>query len=293
MSSQDVRFDESRVEGYRRFCNKLWNATRLVLSSPGTPPAARPGTIEIHEHLEDRWVMSRLSYACAAVTAGIENFKFQDSMSAAYDFAWNEFCDWYLEAAKERLRAGDAAAQDVAYFCLDNLLRLLHPFMPFVTEELWSRTPGHSDYVMRSPWPDAQFVDPAAEETFAQVMRIVEEVRGHRQAAGAPPRGGRLVLDPSTDRAVAVLAARLAWVELVDELDAGTPIGVVPGRVSFPEGAGDSRKQADLRRLKSDLAKTEAKLADPEFRAKAPFDIVRKLEERAAELRAAIDRLSA
>src|SRR5258705_13058602 len=82
VSSQDVRFDESRVEGYRRFCNKLWNATRLVLSSPGTPSAETPGTLEIHEHLEDRWVMSRLSYACAAVTAGIENFKFQDSMAA-------------------------------------------------------------------------------------------------------------------------------------------------------------------------------------------------------------------
>ncbi len=293
MSSQDVRFDESRVEGYRRFCNKLWNATRLVLSSPGTPIAERPGTLEIHEHLEDRWVMSRLSYACAAVTAGIENFKFQDSMAAAYEFAWNEFCDWYLEAAKERLRAGDAAAQDIAYFCLDNLFRLLHPFMPFVTEELWSRTPGHSELLMRSPWPDAQFVDPGAEETFGLVMRIVEEVRGHRQAAGAPPRGGKLVLDSSTDRTVAVLAARLAWVELVDDLDAGTPIGVVPGKVSFPEGAGDSHLQAELRKLKSDLEKTEAKLANPEFREKAPFDIVRKLEERAAELRAAIDRLSA
>jgi valyl-tRNA synthetase len=293
MSSQDVRFDESRVEGYRRFCNKLWNAARLVLSSPGTPPADRPGTLEIHEHLEDRWVMSRLSHACAAVTAGIENFKFQDSMAAAYDFAWNEFCDWYLEAAKERLRAGDAAAQDIAYFCLDNLFRLLHPFMPFVTEELWSRTPGHPEFLMRAPWPDAQFVDPGAEETFAQVMRIVEEVRGHRQAAGAPPRGGRLTLDASTDRIVAALAARLAWVELVEELEEGVPLGVAPGWVSFPAGARDSRRQADLRRLKSDLEKTESSLANPDFREKAPFDIVRKLEERAADLRAAIDRLSA
>jgi len=237
-------------------------------------------------------------------------------MAAAYDFAWNEFCDWYLEAAKERLRAGDAAAQDIAYFCLDNLFRLLHPFMPFVTEELWSRTPGHSELLMRSRWPDAQFVDPGAEETFGQVTRIVEEVRGHRQAAGAPPRGGRLVLDASTHRTVAVLAARLAWVELVydahggasgagsarpdasrgdvpPQTDKGTPLGAVPGSVSFPEGAGDSKQQAQLRKLKSDLEKTEAKLANPEFREKAPFDIVRKLEERAAELRAAIDRLSA
>jgi valyl-tRNA synthetase len=292
MSSQDVRFDESRVEGYRRFCNKLWNATRLVLSSPGTLPADRPGPLEIREHLEDRWVMSRLTAARSAVTAGIENFSFQDSMAAAYSFAWNEFCDWYLEAAKERLRAGDAAAQDIAYFCLDNLFRLLHPFMPFVTEELWSRTPGHREFLMRAQWPDLDFADPAAEATFGLVMRIVEEVRAHRQAAGAPPRGGRLFLDASTDRTVASLAARLAWVEPTEKEGEGIPLGAVPGRVSFPAGAGDSRRQAELRRLRVDLEKTEAKVANPDFRAKAPADIVRKLEDRAAELRAAIDRLS-
>jgi valyl-tRNA synthetase len=292
MSSQDVRFDESRVEGYRRFCNKLWNATRLVLSSPGTVPAERPGTLEVQEHLEDRWVMSRLSNACTAVTAGIEGFEFQDSMAAAYSFAWNEFCDWYLEAAKERLREGDAAAQDVAYFCLDNLLRLLHPFMPFVTEELWSRTPGHREFLMRAEWPHAQFLDIAAEETFGQVMRIVEEVRGHRQAAGAPPRGGTLFLEPSTDKTVASLAARLAWVELAEVREEGIPLVTAEGRVSFPHGAGDSRRQAELRRLESDLAKTEGKLANSDFRTKAPPDIVKKLEDRAAELRSAIDRLS-
>ena len=292
MSSQDVRFDESRVEGYRRFCNKLWNATRLVLRSPGAGPAEAPGALEVHEHLEDRWVMSRLSNACAAVTAGIEDFKFQDSMAAAYDFAWNEFCDWYLEAVKERLRAGDAAAQDVAYFCLDNVFRLLHPFMPFVTEELWSRTPGHHEFVMRSSWPAFQFVDTQAEAAFGHVMRIVEEIRGHRQAAGAPPPGGKLALDASTDRTVAALSARLALVELVDDLTEGTPLGAAPGRVSFPQGAGDTKRQAELRRLTSDLEKTDAKLANPDFRTKAPFDIVRKLEERAAELRGAIDRLS-
>ena len=294
MSSQDVRFDESRVEGYRRFCNKLWNATRLVLSSPGTPPTEAPGIIEIHEHLEDRWVLSRLSYACEAVTSGIDGFTFQDSMAAAYGFAWNELCDWYLEAAKDRLRAGDAAAQDVAYLCLDNVFRLLHPFMPFATEELWSRLPGHPDFVMRAQWPQLQdkFVDPAAEVSFAEVMRIVEEVRAHRQAAGAPPRGGSLTLEHPVDHSVATLAARLAWVDLVDEVEGGIPLTATPGRVTFPSGGeGDARRKAELKRLKEELAKTDAKLANPEFRAKAPPEIVRKLEERAAELRAAIDRL--
>ena len=295
MSSQDVRFDESRIEGYRRFCNKLWNATRLVLSSPGSPSAeARLGVLEAQEHLEDRWVLSRLANASTAATAGIEGFEFQDAIGAAYAFAWNEFCDWYLEAAKERLRAGDAVAQDVAYFCLDNVLRLLHPFMPFVTEELWSRLPGHPDYVMRAEWPQLQdkFVDPAAEESFAQVMRIVEEVRAHRQAAGAPPRGGSLKLGHPIDRVVATLSARLAWVELVDDIEGGIPLAATPGRVTFPSGGeGDARRKAELKRLKEELERTGAKLANPEFRAKAPPEIVRKLEERAAELRAAIDRL--
>jgi valyl-tRNA synthetase len=298
MSSQDLRFDESRVEGYRRFCNKLWNATRLVLSSPGSSTAVAPRPLEVHEHLEDRWIVSRLMYASAAVTSGIESFVFQDSIAAAYTFAWNEFCDWYLEAAKERLRAGDPTAQDVAYFCLDTLFRMLHPFMPFLTEELWSRTPGHLDYVMNAPWPEAdgRFVDADAERSFGEVMTIVEEVRGYRQAAGAPPRGGSLHLEQEIDRAVAALAARLAWVELVDEMEGGTALTSVPARVSFPSGAVDSRqaeakRDAERARLKLDLAKTEAQLANPEFLAKAPQEIVRKLEDRAAELRAAIDRL--
>ena len=291
MSSQDVRFDESRVEGYRRFCNKLWNATRLVLASAADAAAAPAAP----QALEDRWILSRLSRTNDAVTAGIESFKFQDSMSAAYGFAWNELCDWYLEAVKERLRGEDPIAQGIALSCLDHVLRLLHPIMPFVTEELWSRLPGRRDFLMRSTWPHVQSADPEAEETFGLVMAIVEEVRGHRQAAGAPPRGGRLFLDASTDRTVATLAARLAWTELAPEaFEDGIPLGTLPGRVSFPAAAGDnSRNKAQLKRLTSDLEKTEAQLANSEFRANAPFDIVRKLEERATEIRAAIDRLSA
>jgi valyl-tRNA synthetase len=293
MSSQDVRFDETRIEGYRRFCNKLWNATRLVLSSPGIAPANPPGFLESQEHLEDRWILSRLAFASQAITTGIENFSFQDSIAAAYSFAWNEFCDWYLEAVKERLRDGDAVAQDVAYFCLDNLFRMLHPFMPFVTEELWSRLPGDRDFVMRAEWPDfeGRFTDTNAEDTFGQVMTVVEEIRAHRQSAGAPPRGGSLHLD-GVDHVVARLGARLASVELVGELGRGTPLASAPGRVSFPAGTGDSRRQAELKRLRADLEKAEAKLANGDFRSKAPADVVGKLEERTAETRAAIERLT-
>ncbi len=291
MSSQDVRFDESRVEGYRRFCNKLWNATRLVLGSPGTPSTEPPGYLEAREHLEDRWILSRLTGALTDVTTGIENMTFQDSINAAYAFAWNELCDWYLEAVKERLRAGDPVAQDVAFFCLDNLFRLLHPFMPFVTEELWSRLPGRNDFVMQASWPDLEdrYADPGAEERFGQVMWIVEEVRGHRQAAGNP-RGGDFHLD-GVDHEVATLAARLAQVELVDGLDEGTPLAVAAGRVKFPAAGGDARRQKERARYQQDLERAEAKLANEQFRDKAPADVVADLEERAKALREAIARL--
>ncbi len=292
MSTQDVRFDETRVEGYRRFANKLWNATRLVLRTPGLPPSDTPGTLEAREHLEDRWILSRLSAANRDITEGIENFKFQESINAAYGFAWNELCDWYLEAVKERLREGDSAAQDVAYFCLDNLFRMLHPFMPFVTEELWSRLPGGRDYVMRAAWPNLhdRYVDPESEQEFGTVIAIVEEVRGHRQAAGAPPRGGQLQLEGVSDK-IARLVARLAVVELVDDLQKGTPLAAAAGRVTFPAGAGDARRDRERKKLEDDLAKVEAKLDNSEFRDKAPAEVVAGLEDRAAAIRESLDRL--
>ncbi|TMF95393.1 MAG: valine--tRNA ligase [Chloroflexi bacterium] len=293
MSSQDVRFDESRVEGYRRFCTKLWNAERLVLGSPGTPSGSL-GSLEAREHLEDRWILSRLCVAAREVTRGIEEFTFQDSVNTAYGFAWNELCDWYLEAVKDRLRDGDPAAQDVAFFCLDNLLRMLHPIMPFVTEELWSRLPGRRDYLMRAEWPDLhdRYVDPGAEEEFTQVMAIVDEVRGHRNAAGAPKRGGELRLD-EVSGTVSRLVAKLALVQLVDDMDGGTPLASAPGRVRFPSGQGDARRDKERKRLEDDLAKTRAKLNNPQFQEKAPPEVVANLEERAAGLQEALDRLNA
>jgi len=232
--------------------------------------------------------------AAREVTRGIEEFTFQDSVNTAYGFAWNELCDWYLEAVKDRLRDGDPAAQDVAFFCLDNLLRMLHPIMPFVTEELWSRLPGRRDYLMRAEWPDLhdRYVDPGAEEEFTQVMAIVDEVRGHRNAAGAPKRGGELRLD-EVSGTVSRLVAKLALVQLVDDMDGGTPLASAPGRVRFPSGQGDARRDKERKRLEDDLAKTRAKLDNPQFQEKAPPEVVANLEERAAGLQEALDRLNA
>ncbi len=296
MSSQDVRFDESRVEGYRRFCNKLWNATRLVLGSVGdkaVPPVPDPDDVEL---IEDRWILSRLAAASTDVTRGIEEFTFQNSIGAAYTFAWNEFCDWWLEAVKDRLREGDPAALAIAVFCLDNLFRLLHPFMPFVTEELWSRMPGHGDFLMRTRWPAdlTRYGDGQAEFEFESLMQAVEEIRSYRKTVpGAPMKGGAVKLsEPAEPDWVRVLAV-LGKVAVVDELPPGKPYGLTEGFIAFPTAAAadpavTAKKRADLEK---DLDRVQAKLDNPEFRAKAPEPVIAEQEARAEELRAAIERL--
>ncbi len=296
MSSQDVRFDESRVEGYRRFCNKLWNATRLVLGSVGdkvVPPVPDPDDVDL---IEDRWILSRLAAASTDITRGIEEFTFQNSIGAAYTFAWNEYCDWWLEAAKDRLREGDPAALGIAVFCLDNLFRLLHPFMPFVTEELWSRMPGHGDFLMRTRWPAdlTRYGDGQAEFEFESLMQAVEEIRSYRKTVpGAPMKGGAVKLsEPAEPDWVRVLAV-LGKVAVVDELPPGKAYGLTEGSIVFPTAAAAdpaviARKRADLQK---ELDRVLAKLDNPEFRAKAPEPVIAEQETRAEELRAAIGRL--
>src|SRR6266851_864394 len=257
------------------------------------PPVPDPDDVEL---IEDRWILSRLAAASTDITRGIEEFTFQNSIGAAYTFAWNEYCDWWLEAAKDRLRAGDPAALGIAVFCLDNLFRLLHPFMPFVTEELWSRMPGHGDFLMRTRWPAdlTRYGDGQAEFEFESLMQAVEEIRSYRKTVpGAPMKGGAVKLfEPAGPDWVRVLAV-LAKVAVVDELPPGKANGLTEGSIVFPTAAAAdpaviAKKKAELQR---ELDRVEARLDNPEFRAKAPESVIAEMEARAEELRAAIDRL--
>ncbi|MGH7776304.1 MAG: valine--tRNA ligase [Candidatus Dormibacterales bacterium] len=293
MSSQDVRFDETRIEGFRRFANKLWNATRLVLSSLGAEPVARPSA-DADLSLADRWILSRLEAAVAATTAGIEGFAFQSAIDAAYEFTWHELCDWYLEAAKPRLRDGDPAARAVALHTLDVVLRLLHPFMPFVSEELWHRLPGPRDHLVRESWPepDERFLDRRAEAEMEGLVAVVEEIRSARRSVGAPPRGGRLVVRNLGEDQRAVLEP-MAAVEVAAEPAAdGIVLARMSATVEFPatpETGG--RQAAEAGRLHSELARAQAKLANPDFTGKAPEAVVERERAKAAELHEALRRL--
>ncbi len=291
MSSQDVRYDESRIEGFRRFANKLWNATRRVLADLEEVPPPVP---EAGLGLMDRWILSRLDRTVASVTEHIEDFTFTGSVSAIYDFVWHEFCDWYLEAVKPRLRVGDPAARAVATHVLDVVLRLLHPFMPFVTEELWHRLPGTRDFLVRVPWPaPLGRQDPAAEAAVERLIALVEDVRRARQAAGAPRRGGRLLLEEALEPELAALAAELAAVELVETApEPGIVLSQFAGRVAFPvHGPEESVHRTTRRRLEQELGRVRARLANPEFLERAPSSVVEKERGRLAELEAALERI--
>ena len=294
MSSQDVRFDESRIEGFKRFANKLWNATRLVLNGLGEDPVGVPAP-DADLCLADRWILSRLESAIRATGRSIEEYRPEVGIGALYDFAWHDFCDRYLEAVKRRLRDGDPAARAVALRVLDVLFRLLHPFMPFVTEELWHRLPGDRDFVMRSPWPrgDERFANPEAEARVARIIALVEEIRRARQTAGAPRRGGRLRFEQPLEAELAGLAAELAAVDLVTELaGSGVALTELPARLELPAAeVGPAAQGAARDRLLRELERARAKLANEEFLARAPVAVVEKERARLAEVEEALERL--
>src|SRR5229473_1156140 len=217
------------------------------------PTMPEPDELEL---VEDRWMASRLASAQREVTDGIEGFAFQDSMAAAYGSVWHEFCDWWLEAAKDRLRAKDKTAQAVALFCLDNLLRLLHPFMPFLTEELWSRLPGERDYLMRAPWPEDlhRYVDGQAEFEFESLMQAVNEIRSYRKTTpGAPAKGSAVRLGEPMDSDWARALSLLGLVAVVDELPPGKELALTEGSVVFPAVAAPD--PAVIAKKKAEYAK--------------------------------------
>jgi valyl-tRNA synthetase len=296
MSSQDVRYDESRIEGYRRFCNKLWNAAKPILAGlgdGGVPALPNPDDLEL---IEDRWILSRVAAAAHAVTEGIEGFAFQDSINAAYACAWNEFCDWWLEAAKTRLKAKDPTAQAIGVFCFETLMRILHPFMPFVTEELWSHLPGERDYLMRSEWPDDLhgFTDAQAELDFESLMATVYEIRSYRKTvAGVPPKGGAVRLAESLGSDWERALTLLGDVVVTDTLPPGKSLGLAAGEVVFPGMASADRAatQKKIDANQQDLDRVEAKLSNENFLTKAPPEEVEKQRAKAEEIEAEIERL--
>jgi valyl-tRNA synthetase len=321
----DVAVSEEWVAGARNFCNKLWNATRFALingaaAEPGTIGLAAAGQDQAALGVADRWILSRLAAVTAEVDALYEEFEFAKICDALYHFAWDEFCDWYLELAKASLNGGDEAAADrtrvVLGSVLDRLLRLIHPIMPFVTEELWTALTG-GESVMVAPWPGvlaapaagpaaatgyAAGRDPAAEAEIEALMRLVTAVRRFRADQGLRPSAPVPSLLAGIERTSLAAHERSirALLRLTEPAAGFSPNATVQAEgvtVELDTSSGIDI-EAERRRLAKDLAAAQAdaqgsqrKLASQSFIERAPADVVAKSRDRLAAAEAEIDRL--
>jgi valyl-tRNA synthetase len=294
-SGQDVKFSEEKIAQGQQLANKLWNASRLILLriDPATRPAVNPGTVE------DRWILSRLERAKRSVRARIEGYDFSHAALELYDFIYGELCDWYLELVKPRLYAGDPQAAQTLLHVLTETLALAHPMIPFVTEEIYSYAPG-ARHLLAAGLPDDLTAarDESAERLLARAVEAVQALRGWRDQAGVKA-GTRLEARLAADGydETAELVARLGRVSLRDR---GEPVASVPvpgGAIEILASDGldleaaDRRRAAEREKLEAELKRSEAKLANEGFVAKAPPPVVAAERDKLARLRADLDAL--
>ena len=302
-STQDVRYSAQRVKQGQELANKLWNASRLILRGVDEDALPAAGAAET---VEDRWILSRLERTTREVTELLDRFQFSPAALRLYDVFWSEFCDWYLELAKPRLYGGDkSAVSGVLLHSLERILVLLHPTMPFVTEEVWSFLPGERGLLAVGPWPgpDDSLLDPEAEEQLVRVVEAVTELRSYRDAVGARSSAevpGRLLAE-GYDEASRGQIARLARFEFVPDEQAD---GDVLATLSIPGGAvqvlpsdafdpaeGQKKLAANRQQLSGEIDRAERKLANKGFVEKAPPEVVEEERRKLEEYKQALERL--
>ncbi|MBT8135835.1 MAG: valine--tRNA ligase [Gammaproteobacteria bacterium] len=312
-TGRDIRFDLGRIEGYRNFCNKLWNASRYVLMNT---ESADCSTGAVEYSLADRWIRSRLAAAITATREHIEAYRFDLAARVLYEFSWNEFCDWYLELSKPVLQSDTATAElqrgtrRTLAHSLEALMRALHPIMPFVTEDIWRRiapVAGKSGTtVMNQPYPaTGDFArDEEAEAEVAWIRRFILGIRQIRGEMDISPKRALPVLlqdhGPGDRRSLEQhrlylkSLARLEQIELLDAADTPPPAAVaLHGKMKIlVPMAGLIEPQAELERLERkreklarETAAGEKKLANPNFVDNAPGEIVDEIRQRVASQR--------
>ncbi|MDR1410116.1 MAG: valine--tRNA ligase [Oscillospiraceae bacterium] len=297
----DMRYSEEKVSASRNFANKLWNAARFVLMHLGneTLPDGMPEELA----LEDKWILTRLNTLTREVTDNLEKFELGLAVQKLYDFIWDELCDWYIELAKIRLNAGGKAKTDtlcVLCFTLSAAVRLLHPFMPFITEEIWQALPHDGETIMLAPFPvfNAELDFSAAEAEMARLMEAVRALRSRRAEMNVPP-GKRAKLYIQTEqyetftRGVEFLQ-KLAGVSDVvwDEAPPANAVQVVTADAVLFIPLDDlvdldaerARLGKELEQAQKILAGVNAKLGNVEFTSRAPMHVVRHQRDTAATL---------
>jgi valyl-tRNA synthetase len=311
---RDVKLDPARIAGYRNFGTKLWNATRFAEMNG----VARNDEVSLLDAklTVNRWILTELTRAAKEITDAIASYRFNDAAGAAYRFVWNTFCDWYLELLKPIFTGEDAAAkaesQAVAAFVLDEIYKLLNPFMPFMTEELWALTAGEgrerSTLLCHAAWPTPEFEDAAAADEINWLVELVSGLRSVRSEMNVPPAavaplvmvGAGDVTRSRLDRHEAAIRrlARVGDISFAEAAPrASAQIVVGEATVCLPLGdlidvkAEAARLRKELTRMADEIARIDKKLENPNFVAKAAEEVVAGEREKRAEFSEAQQKL--
>ena len=310
-TGRDIRFDLGRIEGYRNFCNKIWNAARYVLMNCEGEDCAVEESAEVELSLADRWIISELQTAEAAVAKAVENYRFDHASQALYEFIWNEYCDWYLELSKPVLWDDNASAgakrgtRQTLIRVLEQWLRLLHPFMPFITEEIWQTVAPLAGKtgptIMLQPYPicNDKCIDSAANADIEWLKGVILGVRNIRGEMNIPPGKELAILlrnGDTQDKARATENAtylrKLAKLSTIEWLasDAEAPVAatalvgeleiLVPMSDLIDKEAELVRLGKETGKLEQEISRIEGKLANASFIDKAPAAVVEKEREK-------------
>ena len=306
----DMRFYVEKCEAMRNFCNKIWNASRFVMMNLTVEDNHLPETLET----EDNWILSKLNRVVKEVCDNMDSFELGVAAGKIYDFIWDDYCDWYIELTKPRLNGDDEAAKEsaqrVLLYVLVEILKLLHPFMPFITEEIWQALPHEGDALMMQPYPEysEKLNFPEDEANFGMVMDAIKAVRARRSEMNVPPsRKSHLII--VTDKAKAFtdgekFICKLAYAsgvevraELPESADGMVSVITDNARMFMPMAElvdlekERARMEKELANAKKQLDGQNAKLANENFVSRAPEKVVNAEREKKAKLEALIENL--
>ena len=305
----DMRFYWERVESSRNFANKIWNASRFVLMNlEGFEPDFTPDAKDFT--LADRWILSRYNATVADVTRNLERFELGEAARMVYEFIWDEYCDWYIELAKSRLYNKEDAetrkvAQYLLHYILSNTLKLLHPFMPFITEAIWQSLPHQGISIMTAGWPveDTKFTNHEDEQLMGVIMETIKAVRNMRAEVNVHPgKKSQVILKMASSELTAKIEANGGYIKT---LAAAEPITILAASDVTPENAmtavvsgveiylplkglidvekETARLNKEISNLDKELSRISGKLGNPGFTAKAPVDVIEKEKAKQAE----------